>query len=249
MAPSSVLVNLLWCRRATSAAPRSTSCVSCSGCTEVAPDDRAPAVRRCPRFRRRPPRPGRRRFDAASPALVDGRRRGVRPSLAEAHVAAAAASATSTSSTTAAARAARGRRGPIVLTVHDLQYRDLRSTSRRSGAATSSVRCRDRSRRADVVAVPSAFVARHGGRRLRGRPRPDRRGAARRRRTGRRRSRRRRRAPAALRPRRRRVLVYPAITHPHKRHDFLVELLAGPWADPDLAARAARRARRGRRRR
>ena len=32
----------------------------------------------------------------------------------------------------------------------------------------------------------------------------------------------------------RRVLVYPAITHPHKRHDFLVDLLAGPWADPDL---------------
>ncbi len=32
----------------------------------------------------------------------------------------------------------------------------------------------------------------------------------------------------------RRVLVYPAITHPHKGHRLLVELLAGPWADPDL---------------
>ena len=32
----------------------------------------------------------------------------------------------------------------------------------------------------------------------------------------------------------RRVVVYPAITHPHKRHRLLVELLAGPWADPDL---------------
>jgi glycosyltransferase involved in cell wall biosynthesis len=32
----------------------------------------------------------------------------------------------------------------------------------------------------------------------------------------------------------RRVLVYPAITHPHKNHRLLVELLAGPWADPDL---------------
>jgi alpha-1,3-rhamnosyl/mannosyltransferase len=30
------------------------------------------------------------------------------------------------------------------------------------------------------------------------------------------------------------VLVYPAITHPHKGHRLLVELLAGPWADPNL---------------
>ena len=28
--------------------------------------------------------------------------------------------------------------------------------------------------------------------------------------------------------------MYPAITHPHKGHRLLVELLAGPWADPDL---------------
>jgi glycosyltransferase involved in cell wall biosynthesis len=34
---------------------------------------------------------------------------------------------------------------------------------------------------------------------------------------------------------RRRVVVYPAITHPHKGHRLLVELLAGPWADPNLA--------------
>ena len=32
----------------------------------------------------------------------------------------------------------------------------------------------------------------------------------------------------------RRVVVYPAITHPHKGHRLLVDLLAGPWADPDL---------------
>jgi glycosyltransferase involved in cell wall biosynthesis len=32
----------------------------------------------------------------------------------------------------------------------------------------------------------------------------------------------------------RRVLVYPAITHPHKGHRLLVDLLAGPWADPNL---------------
>jgi glycosyltransferase involved in cell wall biosynthesis len=33
----------------------------------------------------------------------------------------------------------------------------------------------------------------------------------------------------------RRFVVYPAITHPHKNHRFLLDLLAGPWSDPDLA--------------
>jgi alpha-1,3-rhamnosyl/mannosyltransferase len=33
----------------------------------------------------------------------------------------------------------------------------------------------------------------------------------------------------------RRLIVYPAITHPHKGHRLLIELLAGPWADRDLA--------------
>jgi glycosyltransferase involved in cell wall biosynthesis len=33
----------------------------------------------------------------------------------------------------------------------------------------------------------------------------------------------------------RRFVVYPAITHPHKNHRFLLDLLAGPWNDPDLA--------------
>ena len=33
----------------------------------------------------------------------------------------------------------------------------------------------------------------------------------------------------------RRYLVYPALTHPHKQHQFLLDLLAGPWSDPDLA--------------
>ena len=32
----------------------------------------------------------------------------------------------------------------------------------------------------------------------------------------------------------RRFVVYPAITHPHKNHRLLLELLAGPWSDPDL---------------
>jgi len=31
-----------------------------------------------------------------------------------------------------------------------------------------------------------------------------------------------------------RLLVYPAITHPHKNHRFLLELMARRWTDPDL---------------
>src|SRR6056297_1862829 len=30
------------------------------------------------------------------------------------------------------------------------------------------------------------------------------------------------------------VLVYPAITHPHKRHEFLLDVMAAHWHDPDL---------------
>ena len=30
----------------------------------------------------------------------------------------------------------------------------------------------------------------------------------------------------------RRFVVYPAITHPHKNHRLLLDLLAGPWNDP-----------------
>ena len=31
-----------------------------------------------------------------------------------------------------------------------------------------------------------------------------------------------------------RVLVLPAITHPHKGHGFLLDVMAGYWDDPDL---------------
>lgn len=31
-----------------------------------------------------------------------------------------------------------------------------------------------------------------------------------------------------------RYLIYPAITHPHKNHRFLVDLLAGPWHNSDV---------------
>lgn len=32
----------------------------------------------------------------------------------------------------------------------------------------------------------------------------------------------------------REVVVYPAITHPHKNHDLLLDLLAGPWRERDV---------------
>ena len=122
--------------------------------------------------------------------------------------------------------------GPIVLTVHDLQYRTypgyLTSTKRRylQVSVPRSVH------RARVVAVPTRYVrdtvveafgtdpeqvvvVPHGV------------------------------DPpvtwtdeATLRRRhhlgQRRLLVYPAITHPHKNHRLLFDLLSGPWGDPDL---------------
>lgn len=126
--------------------------------------------------------------------------------------------------------------GPIVLTVHDLQYleypgyfspiklRYLRTVVPRS------------IRRSVAVAVPSEFVRRtvidavdgldpgcvvvvpHGvepglGDHATGADELRRR----------------------LRIGDRRVVVYPAITHPHKNHRFLIRLMDGPWGDDDLA--------------
>ena len=42
------------------------------------------------------------------------------------------------------------------------------------------------------------------------------------------------------------VLVYPAVTHPHKNHQFLLDLLATTLDRPRSAARADRRHRLGR---
>ena len=126
-----------------------------------------------------------------------------------------------------------GRR-PIVLTIHDLQYLThpeyLTPTKRRYLERTipRSVG------RAAVVAVPTDYVRRtvveaygadpdhvlvvpHG---VEGSLGSD--------------------APSALELRRRygigagRMIVYPAITHPHKNHRFLFELMARHWTDPDL---------------
>jgi glycosyltransferase involved in cell wall biosynthesis len=127
-----------------------------------------------------------------------------------------------------------GSRGATLLTVHDVQY--LRYPHYFSLARRTYLRWRmPRSvRRASAIAVPSRYVADtlidafsvdrsrivvvpHGY----DPPPPESLPAV-----------------AALRRRYglgdRRVLVYPAITHPHKGHRLLVELLAGPWDDGDL---------------
>ena len=124
---------------------------------------------------------------------------------------------------------------PVVLTIHDLQYRELPQYF--SGLKLRYLRRQvPRSvARADVIAVPSDYVARtvveafgrsaddvvvvrHGVEPSLGADAT---------------------AEDELRHRyglgdATRVLVFPAITHPHKRHDFLVELLAQHWTDEDI---------------
>jgi len=121
---------------------------------------------------------------------------------------------------------------PIVVTIHDLQYRTFPEYFTARKRRYLSLVVPRSARRAAVVTVPSGYVrdtvvaafaidaqrvivVPHG---------VD--------------------APASwtaedvLRRRHhlggRRFIVYPAITHPHKNHRLLLELMAGPWADPDL---------------
>lgn len=121
---------------------------------------------------------------------------------------------------------------PIVLTIHDLQYRTFPEYLTALKRRYLSVVMPRSVRRAAVVAVPSDYVRStvvdtfdvaadrvvvvpHGI------DRPatwtD---------------------EATLRRRHhlggRRFIVYPAMTHPHKNHRLLLQLLAGPWSDPDL---------------
>lgn len=125
-------------------------------------------------------------------------------------------------------------RTPIVLTIHDLQYRThpgyLTPTKRRylERAIPRSVG------RAAVVAVPTEYVRAtvidafdvdadrvrvvpHGVESTLGAD-----------------------APSATELRREYglgdgpMVVYPAITHPHKNHGFLLEVMARHWTDPDL---------------
>lgn len=128
-----------------------------------------------------------------------------------------------------------GRHGPpMVLTVHDLQYRTYPryfSTVKKWYLRTvipQSVR------RAAVVTVPSSYVrgtvvsawsvppervmvVPHGVEPTLGQHATP---------------------PDVLRERYRlgqgRILVYPAVTHPHKNHRFLLQLLDEYWTDPDL---------------
>jgi glycosyltransferase involved in cell wall biosynthesis len=128
-----------------------------------------------------------------------------------------------------------GRHGPpMVLTVHDLQYR----TYPRYFSTTKKLYLRavipQSVRRAAVVTVPSSYVrgtvvsawsvppervmvVPHGIEPTLGQHA----------------------TPAGeLRERYRlgdgRILVYPAVTHPHKNHRFLLRLLEESWTDPDL---------------
>jgi alpha-1,3-rhamnosyl/mannosyltransferase len=123
---------------------------------------------------------------------------------------------------------------PYVLTIHDLQYRKYPEYFSRTKRAYLASMIGRSVRRARIVAVPSEFVrdsviAAYG------------------------------KAPSDVRvvphgfepdllteftgeaELRRRyglgngpVIVYPAVTHPHKNHRFLIELLASSWRDPDL---------------
>lgn len=122
---------------------------------------------------------------------------------------------------------------PTVLTIHDVQYLTFPEYFGRRRLIYLRAVVPRSVRRADVVTAPSSYVAdslvRHFGvaaERVRvvrhglepslgAHPTP----------------------PDELRSRLalgdRPVLVMPAITHPHKNHVFLLELMAGPWADRD----------------
>ena len=124
---------------------------------------------------------------------------------------------------------------PSVVTVHDLQYLTYPHYFTRTKLAYLTKRVPNAVRRASVVAVPSehvkstvvasfgvdpsrVVVVRHGVESTLGSsPTPE----------------------AELRRRfsitTSRVLVYPAITHPHKNHEFLLRLLASAWSDPDVS--------------
>ncbi|CAM9916006.1 unnamed protein product, partial [Phaeothamnion confervicola] len=127
-------------------------------------------------------------------------------------------------------------RRPYVLTIHDLQYRDLPNNFSRAKRAFFGAVLPRSARRAAAIAVPTEFVrgtvidafgvatervhvVPHGIEpTLVGRD-----GIT---------------AAHELRQRfalgKGPLLVYPAITHPHKNHRFLLELMRTRWIDPDL---------------
>lgn len=122
-----------------------------------------------------------------------------------------------------------GARRPYVLTVHDLQYRTFPTNFSRRKRAWFAAMMRPSARRAARITTPSEFVRStvvdafgvapervdvvvHGV------DVPERVTSP---------EDLRRRYPIGDGP----ILVYPAVTHPHKNHRLLVELLEGPWRE------------------
>ncbi|MGB8860387.1 MAG: glycosyltransferase family 1 protein [Ilumatobacteraceae bacterium] len=123
---------------------------------------------------------------------------------------------------------------PYVLTIHDLQFRTFPQYFSRLKRAYLATAVPPSARRATVVAVPSEYVrdsvvraydvhedrvmvVPHG---IEPALASD-------------------VTPAAVLRERYRlgdgpVIVYPAVTHPHKRHDFLLQMMRHHWTDPDL---------------
>lgn len=127
----------------------------------------------------------------------------------------------------------RGRR-PYLLTIHDLQYRTFPEYFSLAKRAWFDAVLPPSVRRAEVIAVPTEFVRRtvieswevppdrvvvvpHGF----DPPAPD---------LDTPEDELRRTYGLGSGP----VLVYPAVTHPHKNHRFLVEMMRSHWHDPDL---------------
>ena len=123
--------------------------------------------------------------------------------------------------------------GPVLLTIHDVQYRTYPEYLSRVKRQYLRLAVPRAIREADVVAVPSEYVRSTilSGYRIdadrvvvvpHGVDRPDRITPA---------AEVRERYELGDRP----YVIFPALTHPHKNHRFLLDLLAGPWSDPDLA--------------
>ena len=127
-----------------------------------------------------------------------------------------------------------GARRPYVLTIHDLQFRTYpHYFSRRKRAYLAAVVPRS-ARRAAMVAVPSEYVrdsviGAYGvhADRIAVVPHGIEPGLV-------------REATAATELRERYglgdgpIIVYPAVTHPHKNHRFLLQMMRDHWNDPDL---------------
>ena len=236
---STSAVNLLWCvpgrRRRLRGVPRPPA----ARAGRATDGDRwRPVVYVPARLRRRPPGAG--RVCPIVEAPIDGTSR-PRRDRRRGHLAAPADRATPTSSTTAAAPCRRGR-GPIVLTIHDLQYltfpRVLHAGSsgtyldrpmprrvppgRRSSPCRASTCAAPSSRRSASTRPASSSCPTASSRRWPTTSTPA--------------DELRRRYGLGDGP----LVVYPAITHPHKGHRFLLDLLAAVDR-PRPAPRAARR--------